>query len=188
EKKGKSVGDLRERASELRQSASDVRDMRNDKDTEYRYAKASSKDNKAGTGKPATGQTGMNASGDQIVTMFVEGNISNRLHETRHGGQVARGEYGFSSKGNPTSGYGVTSEISAYRAQYSYNGELNYIDATIAFNQQLITQKIMPPTSTVTSISVITPKFIRYSIGEVSVRTFSDVSLWRLTPLYESLP
>lgn len=37
-KRGKSSGDLRERVGELRQSAEDVRDMRGDETTEYRYA------------------------------------------------------------------------------------------------------------------------------------------------------
>lgn len=54
--------------------------------------------------------------------MFTERNMGSRLHETRHGGQNARGEFNITTGAN----YGVADEIAAYRAQYSWSGNLVY--------------------------------------------------------------
>jgi RHS repeat-associated protein len=126
-KNGKSAGDLMDRVAELRNSAQDVRDMRSNTSTEFKYGKLDSKQSKAlGLQGPTTTQTGTNAKGDNVVTMFVEKNMGNQIHETRHGGDVARGNLSF----NNTGGYGVSHEISAYKAQYSYDGTINFIDQT----------------------------------------------------------
>lgn len=82
-----------------------------------------SKDFKAlGLVGPTTTSTGTNAKGDGVVTMFTEKNMGSQLHETRHGGQNARGKYDIKTGAN----YGVADEISAYRAQYSWDGKLDY--------------------------------------------------------------
>ena len=60
-------------------------------------------------------EAGINSNGDKEVIMFVELNMGSKLHEGRPGGDVARGTLQF----NNTGGYGVSHEISAYRAQYS---------------------------------------------------------------------
>src|SRR5204863_2606365 len=65
---------------------------------------------------------GTNEKGDKVVKMFTESNMVTQLHETRHGGQNARNEYTIGSGAN----YGVADEVSAYRAQYSWEGELKY--------------------------------------------------------------
>lgn len=125
ERKGKSSGDLIERVAELRQSAQDVRNMRNDQSTEYKYAKLDGKESKAlELVGPSTILTGQNDKGDNIVTMFTEKNMGNQIHETRHGGQNTRGEFNIATG----AGYGVADEISAYRAQYSWDGKLQYRD------------------------------------------------------------
>jgi RHS repeat-associated protein len=124
--KGKSTGDLRDRASELRQTGQDVRDMRNDQSTEYKYAKVNSK-----MSGPATVGTGTNSKGDQVVTMFTEKNMGNQIHETRHGGQHFRGEVNAVTQESS-----IAVEVSAYRAQYSWNGSLkaNTLDSSTISN------------------------------------------------------
>jgi RHS repeat-associated protein len=109
--KGIESGDLRERAKELRKSVQDIRDMRASTKV-FKFASVSKND-----GKPETKQTG-----DNEITLFVEGNISNQIHESRHGGQIARGEFDVTTG----EGFGIPKEIDAYRAQFSFNGRLDY--------------------------------------------------------------
>jgi RHS repeat-associated protein len=159
--KGKSVGDLRDRATELTQSAQDIKDMRNDTSTEYRYGKVNSKEAKAlNLQGPATLSTGQNKKGDDVVSIFTEGNMGSRLHETRHGGQNARGEFDIKTGNN----YGVADEVSAYRAQYSWKGKLDYVPFT-NFNSQanltkLLTQGISGFKVNVTNINQINPTMV----------------------------
>jgi len=124
EKKGVAIGDRRERITELRTSQTDIANMRNDANTEYRYASANDKSNPSGVGFPTTTSTGTNSNGDGVITMFTENNMGSVLHEGRHGGQNARGEFNIRTSAN----YGVADEISAYRAQYSWEGTLIYQD------------------------------------------------------------
>ena len=187
ERKGGDVGDLNDRITELRSSKSDISDMRSNESTEFRYAKASNKNNPAGRGLPVTSATGTNDAGHNVVTMYTGGNMGNRIHESRHGGQIARGEYSFDQRGNPTAGYGIGSELSAYRAQYSYNGKLNYIDASSALNQQFGSSGIIPLASTVTNILTITPDFVRTKIGEVRSSVIRGNRIHVLVPIYINL-
>src|SRR5690606_9311531 len=58
--------------------------------------------------------------GANEITMFMPS--FKNLHEPRHGGQIARGDYtitGIGLNGVPSSTYGAQEEISAYRAEYS---------------------------------------------------------------------
>ena len=127
--KGKDTGDIEARQDELDQSLTDISDMRTDKDTEFRYASVNSKEARDYdvTG-PTTMGTGINDKGDDVITMFTENTMGSILHEGRHGGDVARGDLEF----NTTGGYGVSHEISAYRAQYSWAGILKYRDEPTA--------------------------------------------------------
>jgi RHS repeat-associated protein len=133
EKAGKDIGDRRDRISTLQGSKSDISDMRNNESTEFRYGKTSDKNNVAGAGNPSILPTGTNDAGHNVVTMFADG-VGSQIHETTHGGQVARGEYGFDSKGDPTAGYGLDSEVSATRAQYAFDGKFNYQQADYLSN------------------------------------------------------
>jgi hypothetical protein len=65
EAKGKSVGDLRERATELTQSAQDIKDMRGNENTQFRYANTNGKEAQGLgiSGQPATVGTGTNDGG-----------------------------------------------------------------------------------------------------------------------------
>jgi RHS repeat-associated protein len=160
-KDGKSAGDLMDRVAELRNSAQDVRDMRSNTSTEFKYGKLDSKQSKAlGLQGPTTTQTGTNAKGDNVVTMFVEKNMGNQIHETRHGGDVARGNLSF----NNTGGYGVSHEISAYKAQYSYDGTINFIDQTKNPTQADILKSLQngtnPLQNSINSINSINSNFV----------------------------
>ena len=147
EKRGKDIGDRKERIDQLKQSKSDIADMRGNKDTEFRYASANDKSNPSGVGNPTTTSTGENQ-----VTMFV-GNTGNAVHESRHGGDMARG-----TLTNTT--YGVQDEVSAYKAQYSFDGTLNYL-STQTPSSTVLMQRIQagqnPLVETITDIKQITP-------------------------------
>ena len=152
--KGKSAGDLMDRVSELRNSAQDVRDMISNTSTEFKYGKLNTKESNAlGIKGPTTRQTGTNSQGDDVVTMFVESNMGNQIHETRHGGDFARGTLSFDTTG----GYGVSHEISAYKAQYSYDGKLEYRDIpTINIGKQRIQAGQAPDRNVINNINNIT--------------------------------
>ena len=177
EAKGNSIGDLRERAGELRKSAQDIRDMSGDKTTEYRYANASNKNNPAGTGNPATIPTGINSKGHNVVTMYSDG-VGSRIHESRHGGQIARGEQNFD----------INSEVSAYRAQYAYDGYLNYQPADYLKNNPTLTSAFRSlgssviPITTISNISLINRALIQ-NIGEEGNRY--GIRTW--VPIYQNL-
>ena len=196
EAKGKDVTDLRERAGELRKSANDIKDMKGDKDTQYKYGRVGSAEhNKLNAGGPVTQPTGTNDKGHQVVTMFTEGNMSSKLHESRHGGQYARGETNFTQNADGTwaSGnlYGVNDEISAYRAQYSWKGKLtvtaywNYTptDLTQFTNFKNVLKSM---TVTITDISLINANSVNVfadasqtGVDYVYPKQFTDPAGWR---------
>jgi RHS repeat-associated protein len=163
EARGGNAGDLRERASELRSSAQDIRDMRNDSSNEYRYGSVGSKEAKSlGVVGPSTVGTGQNNRGDNVISMFTEKNMGNQLHETRHGGQNARGEINAITQQSS-----IAAEVSGYRAQYSWDGSLraNTLDSstisnivdfqTNLINRTALNAGMMPPGVTVTNINAI---------------------------------
>jgi len=186
EEKGKDIGDLRERAGELCQSAQDVQDMRDDESTQYSYSSVSSK--KAEEMRiegPTTVSTGTNKKGHNVVTMFTEGNMETKLHETRHGGQNARGEINISTG----KGYGVSDEVSAYRAQYSWSGNLPYLSHSIdqrigGINFKIIQAGINPSFININSIHGINSNMV-YDIGfRYTSRVRLTAGLTAIIPLY----
>lgn len=123
EARGKDATDLRARSAELRKVGQNIKDM-GLSPIEFRYANMNDKSNPAGVGNPVTSPTGENDKGEITqVTMFVEGNTGQQIHETTHGGDVARGTLDPSPD---SKNYGVSDEISAYRAQYAYDGSFSY--------------------------------------------------------------
>ncbi|QOI97317.1 MAG: RHS repeat-associated core domain-containing protein [Flammeovirgaceae bacterium] len=118
--KGKDFSDKTERLEELEKSARDISAMRKDENVEFRYMKSTD-------GKPMT--TPISEDGS-VVGLFHDGTMGSKLHESRHGGQLVRGETNFQKdeNGNWVAGnlYGVNDEISAYRAQYAYDGKINF--------------------------------------------------------------
>jgi len=121
EMRGKDPGNLNERAQELRKSVQDIRDMRDDKSIEYVFTNTKDKRNKAGFGKPSTDMVGTNDNGHPVVCMFALSNFGSKLHENKHGGQIARSELSLDK-----SNYNITHEIEAYRAQLSWKGSFSY--------------------------------------------------------------
>ncbi len=182
EKKGKDIGDLKERITELKSSKSDIGDMRGCKDIEFRYEDARENNNQVI--EPVTAQTGTNAQGHSIVTMYTLNESGNKFHENRHGGQIARKEYGFDSQGNLTSGYGLGSEVSAYRAQYAFNGQVAYYDAASGINRYTVSQGLMPSSSTISNINLITPNFVQTRIGEI---IYKNNRIQGINPIYLNL-
>ena len=135
--KGKDVSNVTERLEELENSTQDVQEMRSDQNTEYRYAKVGGKEFKdLGLVGPTTTSTGTNSRGDNVTTMFTESKMDSKLHEGRHGGDLARGTLQY----NTTGGYGVSHEISAYRAGFAWSGKLSFRDSP---SSQVMMQRIM---------------------------------------------
>ena len=110
--------DTKERINELQQSKQDITDMREKKGVFFNFKSSSDDLNPAGVGNPTIDGIGTNQ-----VTMYVDDNMGSKLHESRHGGDVARGTL-------TNDNYGVHHEVSAYRAQYSWSGSFSYIPFT----------------------------------------------------------
>jgi RHS repeat-associated protein len=169
--KGKDTEEISDRMRELMQSRRDIKDMRNDHSTEYRYSSVSNN-----SGFSETKPTGTNEKGQRIITMYTEEGTS--IHESRHGGQIARGEFSF-IRGRLTAGYNVYSEISAYRAQYAYYGEMYYQSAnffntaegqTISMNEFQQKGSSLIPKIQINNINNITPSVI------------NDIGIERINP------
>ncbi len=159
--KGQDRGELCDRADELRKSVNDIQEMRNDGTTEYRYAKvdsrAAKRNNIIG---PTAIPTGQNSEGNNVITLFTEKGMGSVLHETRHGGDIARGSLQFNLSG----GYGISHEISAYRAQYSWDGSFEYIPFTNFGVQTNLTRLFREGISSfkvdITNLNQITPAMV----------------------------
>lgn len=159
EEKGQDASDVYAQIGELSKSMDDILDMRNNKDTEFRYVSASDKSN------PDKGNPHIAGLGTDVVTMYVEGNMGSKAHEGRHGGDAARGTL-------TASNYNVNHEVSAYQAQYGATGKIDYLQVN-DFNQQIAYGGIQPPASQITSMSAITPAFVN-SIGTMTTVTLSS--------------
>ncbi|GEM_PF-6865520 len=186
EGKGQDASDIYERIGEISKSLDDILDMRNETNIEFKYEKASNKANPAGKGNPVTAKSGTNDQGHVVISMYSDSK-GTKVHEGRHGGQVARKEYSFDAQGNPTTGYGLNSEVSAYRAQYGFEGKLVYIDATLELNIDIAKQGMMPTTSTVTNMNTIDRTFVQTKIGERRSMTYKNKTHHGLVPIYKDL-
>ena len=107
-KNNKQIEKLKNRAKELGKSMDDIIDMNNDEMVEYRFSHS---------GTSSSSLTKEN--GKWIYTISANG-MANKIHEIKHGGQVARKEM------NPKTGwrYGVNDEVEAYKAQWAWKGEI----------------------------------------------------------------
>lgn len=155
--------DKNDRVAQLNKSKTDIADMRKDTKNEYKFDKASNNG-----GNPETKRTGASE-----ITIYTD-DFSKEIHENRHGGQIARGEYDIDTSGNVTSGtFGVSKEIDAYSAQYSYDGKIDYVPNT-NFNaqsnlMQLMTQGIKSFTKTITAIGQINNSFIQSLVDKPGI-------------------
>lgn len=155
EAKGQDVTEIRARQKEIAQSLGDYRDMRADQTTEYRFEKLNAQKT-----APVTSYGGTNSIGQDIVIMYAN-TMGNKIHETRHGGQNARGEF---SVKNPQKNYGVADEVSAYRAEYSFTGFIDFIDVnknpTMSEILKSSQEGTNPLMNTVNSIKLINASFV----------------------------
>ncbi|HEY0769261.1 MAG TPA: hypothetical protein VGD31_02935, partial [Sphingobacteriaceae bacterium] len=162
EARGKDIGDRRERISEMKQSKGDFSDMRKST-TEFRFAKLNDKFNTVrdfqGNGLPTTARTGSNQ-----ITMYMK---QNNLHEPRHGGQIARGDYDVSFLGQTSPAYGAAEEVSAYRAQYAFSGSLTYSPGLDLTNIHDILK--IGTQQTIDNINQITPEFLKTLVDSPGV-------------------
>jgi len=147
--------DKNDRITQLKKSKSDISDMRKDPNNMYKFDKASKN-----SGRPETKRTGA-----QEITIYTD-DFSKEIHENRHGGQIARGEFDIDTSGNIISGtFGVSKEIDAYKAQYSYDGKIDYIPFIDFNNQsnllQSVTKGIESFKQTINNINQINNGFIQ---------------------------
>ncbi len=169
EAKGKDASDLRARSAELRQTGQDIKDM-GQSSAEFRFANASDNSNVVrdvnGVGLPVTSKTGENQ-----ITMFMDNRTN--LHEPKHGGQLARGEYTVDASGTPSSKYGASHEISANRAQYAYTGRLNYIPALDMNMQNLLLlggqQGVRAFQKTIINMNLINPALLKVMVDQPGI-------------------
>ena len=107
-KNNKQIEKLKNRAKELGKSMDDIIDMNNDEMVEYRFSHSET-----------SGSSLTKENGKWIYTISANG-MANKIHEIKHGGQVARKEL------NPKTGwrYGVNDEVEAYKAQWAWKGEI----------------------------------------------------------------
>jgi hypothetical protein len=169
----KGSGDLEKRINELKGTMADIEEMKNDKNTEYRYSNASAADNPAGAGNPQIAGLGTG-----IVTMYVENNLGSKIHESRHGGDFARGTLTLAN-------YNVNHEVSAYKAQYSYDGIIRYQPVTTDnIIQMRMLEAFGPSIETsrhIGSFDAINANFV----NTIGTSTYSNaLGRYRMFPLY----
>ncbi len=149
----KEVKNINSMINEVGKSIDDINDMISDKNNDYVFADAS-----LNGGAPQTARTGEN----QITIYFDD--FSKKVHEGRHGGQIARREYDINTSGNLTKGtFGVSKEIDAYRAQLGSAGSIEYrsnipINSSDAFNAFKAGKD--PTVTTINQYNQITPAAI----------------------------
>ena len=116
---GKSLSD--EMRVELHTSLDDIQKMREDTYIEYRYDNYGNNNDEA--------ETITSKDNPEVIIMYVnEQGYGNIIHETRHGGQVARRQLFYDSFNNYDGyqRYDSQIEISAYRAQLAYDEIIIY--------------------------------------------------------------
>jgi len=176
EKKGKDIGDRKERIGEMKKTLNDVGDMRKDDKNKYVFASASQNDK-----KPETKRTGSDE-----ITIFTD-NFSKQIHEVRHGGQIARGEYDVSTNGTLLKGtFGASKEVDAYRAQYGYDGFIQYLpDLSTMSQDKLKSAFTTGPSGLTYDIRLLQDKILNInSITPNLLRNFFDLKGLIQTPVY----
>lgn len=111
----KELNNINSMINKVEKSVNDIQDMINDTNNDYVF-----RDTSSNGGAPETIR-----SGSSEITIYFD-NYGTKIHESRHGGQIARKEYDLNSSGGVTTNFGASKEISAYRAQLSAVGQLPY--------------------------------------------------------------
>lgn len=116
---------LTARIEQLSKSLSDITDMRNDPEREYRLQEIGI-DEQSLTEALAR----LNEEGDQVIVMYAPDDYEIKIHEIRHGGQIARNEIIISKWGTVPCNYFIDLETDAYRAGFAYNGFISVFEVT----------------------------------------------------------
>jgi len=121
----KKYSDVDERIAELKKSLDDIEKMDKDEDLYSHFENGN---------KPMTTRKG------NTVTI-VYSDSGNKIHEIRHGGQIARKELLVDENGKAVS-YGYKFEIDAYRSELAFSEKITYI--THNFNQvNILSRKLL---------------------------------------------
>ena len=117
------------RAVELFKTSEDLQNMRAQKDIAFHFEDINrmteSDKAKYDITTSETKKTGTDSKGNQIITMFSEDG-GTRIHEARHGGQIACGQSMDSSD--------IPREVSAFRAQFAWLGHYSYYSVSALQN------------------------------------------------------
>ena len=158
--------DRAEQLAEVARSLQDIEDMRNDEKRRYIFVSV--------VGVPETIQLA-----DGSIQMNIDENIpGNYAHEIKHGGQIARNEFGYTN-GHPDERYGASHEVNAYKAQLSSCGQISYMpnydfdaNPNISLKIALLGQK--SAWITVSNIKDISTTFLK------SIYEGPGVHIWQL--------
>ena len=164
------ASDKKDRLAQLNKSKSDIADMRNDKTTQYKFENASQNN-----GNPETKRTGSSE-----VTIYSDSDTS-QIHENRHGGQMARGEYDLDLNQILTKGtFGVSKEVDAYQAQFGYDGKIDYrsnLPISSADAMKLLQAGKDPTVSTISKFSEISSKTINTMVDPGGIPIYPPVGI-----------
>ncbi|WP_038333295.1 RHS repeat domain-containing protein [Empedobacter falsenii] len=111
----KQINEINSKIDQINSSVNDINDMIANKDTDFVFKNASENN-----GAPETKRTG-----ERKITMYFD-SFGTKVHEGRHGGQIARNEYSIDSSGKVSDNFGASYEISTYKAQLSATGSIEY--------------------------------------------------------------
>ena len=158
--------DRAEQLAEVARSLQDIEDMRNDEKRRYIFVSV--------VGVPETIQLA-----DGSIQMNIDENMpGNYAHEIKHGGQIARNEFGYTN-GHPDERYGASHEVNAYKAQLSSCGQISYMpnydfdaNPNISLKIALLGQK--SAWITVSNIKDISTTFLK------SIYEGPGVHIWQL--------
>ncbi len=151
---------------ELYTTWKDIQGMRADESREYRFETV------PGAQGGDTYCAGTNNKGHQIITMssatFDKLNGLS-IHEVRHGGQIARGEWFYNGK--TPENYGVMKEVDAYKAQWAWDGYL-YLYGWKTYENGLRLPGVLRP-----SYNEINPRFVNSITNDRYEPTYPPIGL-----------
>ena len=160
-KNKKETASLSEQKEEVDKSIQDLCDMWKCEDKIFHFEDSKNNGNKNETKKV-----------NGVYTMYVESNRnSSKSHEMRHGGQNARNEWDFMPSGEPDNRFGASHEVSAYRAEFAYDGFLHYMPFVDLSDAVLFLKYSYTPESflkNINSIDMIDKNLINHMYEEIN--------------------
>ncbi len=171
----------RERSHQLQKTKDDYQKMLDDQFIEYRFYSCELNNGKQET-RFACDENGariLNGNGDPILEMFCNFREAGSVfHESRHGGQFARGEVGYDDDNRQVTGFGIAQEVDAYKAQYS---EINMMSLPIAVPAPF---KLLSPFLSSPMILRI-PGINGYELLNKSIDSYDEITPDLIRSIYE---